>query len=115
MRKTTESVVYNPAYTSRTISHVCDRFGDGGGDGGDGGDDAEYDTFKMPELKGMCRARGLPVSGAKAVLVARLQDADKSGHGGGDEGSDDEEEGQEEEDEDDEEDDEDEDEEGDDE
>ena len=61
------------------------------------------------------RARGLPVSGAKAVLVARLQDADKSGHGGGDEGSDDEEEGQEEEDEDDEEDDEDEDEEGDDE
>jgi len=25
MRKTTESFVFNPAYTSRTISHVCDR------------------------------------------------------------------------------------------
>ena len=58
----------------------------GGGDGGDGegggdgsGDDGDYSAYKVAELKGMCRARSLPVSGKKSALIERLQKADSDG------------------------------------
>jgi uncharacterized LabA/DUF88 family protein len=33
----------------------------------------DYTTWKVPELKGRCRERGLPVTGKKAELVERIQ------------------------------------------
>jgi hypothetical protein len=58
----------------------------GGGDGGDGegggdgsGDDGDYSAYKVAELKDMCRARSLPVSGKKSALIERLQKADSEG------------------------------------
>jgi len=58
----------------------------GGGDGGDGegggdgsGDDGDYSAYKVAELKDMCRARSLPVSGKKSALIERLQKADSDG------------------------------------
>jgi len=36
----------------------------------------DYDSMTVEELRALCRARGLPVAGKKADLVARLLDAD---------------------------------------
>ena len=36
----------------------------------------DYDSMTVEELRALCRARGLSVSGKKAELVARLLDAD---------------------------------------
>jgi len=66
-----------------------DGGGSDGGDGGDGGDgegggdgssdDGDYSAYKVAELKDMCRARSLPVSGKKSALIERLQKADSDG------------------------------------
>ena len=37
-----------------------------------------YDELTVVELKDMLRERGLPVSGRKSELVARLTDADET-------------------------------------
>jgi len=42
---------------------------------------ADYDKFKVYELKKMLKVRGLPVSGAKPVLIARLESADNGDTG----------------------------------
>jgi len=39
---------------------------------------AEYDSLKVADLKELCKEKGLPVSGTKAVLVSRLKEADGS-------------------------------------
>lgn len=36
----------------------------------------DYNSMTVEELRALCRARGLPVAGKKADLVARLLDAD---------------------------------------
>ena len=36
----------------------------------------DYDELKVADLKGLLRERGLPVSGTKAVLIARLEEAE---------------------------------------
>jgi len=45
-----------------------------GSEDGDGGPPADYRKMKVPELKALLKGRGLPVSGKKAVLVARLEE-----------------------------------------
>ena len=37
---------------------------------------SDYDGLTVADLKEVLRERGLPVSGAKGVLIARLQDHD---------------------------------------
>ena len=37
---------------------------------------SDYDGLTVAELKGLLRDRGLPVSGAKAILVDRLEASD---------------------------------------
>jgi len=37
---------------------------------------AEYDSMKAAQLKALCKEKGLPVSGTKAVLISRLEEAD---------------------------------------
>lgn len=37
---------------------------------------AAYSSMKVVELKELCREKGLPVSGSKAVLISRLEQAD---------------------------------------
>ena len=37
-----------------------------------------YEDNTVPELKDLLRVRGLPVSGKKADLIARLNDADSN-------------------------------------
>jgi hypothetical protein len=57
--------------------------GDGNGDGDDttgDDDDAEYEGFKVKELQDMLCARGLLLSGKKAMLIDRLR-ADDNGLG----------------------------------
>jgi len=45
---------------------------------------ADYSTFKVPDLKKLLQERGLTISGNKAELIARLQEADKkTGDAGG--------------------------------
>lgn len=38
---------------------------------------ADYTQLKVPDLKKLLSERGLPISGNKADLIARLQDNDK--------------------------------------
>jgi hypothetical protein len=41
---------------------------------GEGGPSTDYRKMKVPQLKALLKDRGLPVSGKKAVLVARLEE-----------------------------------------
>ena len=43
--------------------------------GGGGGAEADYAALRVVDLKALLRERGLPVSGRKAELVARLAEA----------------------------------------
>jgi len=42
----------------------------------------DYSQLKVPELKKLLQERSLPVSGNKAELIARLQEADSKPSGG---------------------------------
>jgi SAP domain-containing ribonucleoprotein len=41
----------------------------------------DYNTLKVPDLKKLLSDRGLPISGNKADLIARLQEGDKKSSG----------------------------------
>jgi hypothetical protein len=43
--------------------------------GGGGGAELDYSALRVVDLKALLRERGLPVSGRKAELVARLAEA----------------------------------------
>jgi hypothetical protein len=45
-------------------------------DAGAADEPPDYGTHSLAQLKGACRAKGLPVGGTKAVLRARLEAAD---------------------------------------
>ena len=42
---------------------------------------AEYSSLKVPELKKLLAEKGLPQTGNKADLIARLQENDKKAEG----------------------------------
>jgi len=44
---------------------------------------ADYSQLKVPDLKKLLQERGLVISGNKADLIARLQEADKKSTTGG--------------------------------
>jgi hypothetical protein len=45
-------------------------------DGGDGEPDTNYDAWTVKELQDECEERGIPKSGTKPELVARLREHD---------------------------------------
>lgn len=47
-------------------------------DDGDDAEDSDYSEWSIEELKDALRTRGLPVSGNKDELVARLEEDDES-------------------------------------